>query len=381
MPTPALPTELREELLHAARTGEANNAAELAREMGLAESTLRGRLNYFGIKSEVQRIFLDRDSGGNVDTSVQSDHTVVSDKDIARLVQQAREPRPSIVGAGPDVEPDIERIRESAERRFVAKANRAEEKKHQSIRFPHGPVVLFFVGDQHFGNAGTDVGRAFAEQEMINACPGSYVWQTGDVVDQYIVGKLIAENMKESLSVWEQWELAKHYLRGFGDKIVAFHAGNHDLWHNKLAGFDYARQIAPNGILYDSDEIKATIHVGHHEFRVWSRHKWQGNSIYNASHGQERAARFGSQRFDVYVGAHVHKGAMAREFVLDGSRKLALLSGTYKIEDGWAREMGFPNHDSSTAVALVLHDSGSMWATSNIQAVKEYMRAVYRQPA
>ena len=55
------------------------------------------------------------------------------------------------------------------------------------------------MGDQHIGNAGTDYRRMYDEAELINSIPGAYVWQMGDVVDNFIVGKLMAENFKESL--------------------------------------------------------------------------------------------------------------------------------------------------------------------------------------
>lgn len=286
-------------------------------------------------------------------------------------------PPPHIFGTGPGVEADIERIREIAEKRYEAKAQRAQQKQCQSIRFEHGPVAIFFLSDQHIGGDATNVPRMFAEQEQINATPGAYVFQGGDVVDQYIVGKLQTENFKNSLPIWEQWQLAQHYLKTFGSKLIAFHAGNHDMWHSKLAGFDYTREIAPNGILYDSDEIKVTIQVGDNEVKVWSRHKWLGSSIHNQTHGQERAAKFDDSGMDVYVGAHRHTGAVAREFTLGDARKIAIQTGTYKVLDGWAREMGFHSNDSSTAAALVINESGSFWATSSIQCVMDFMNVCY----
>ena len=98
--------------------------------------------------------------------------------------------------------------------------------------------------------------------------------------------------------------------------------------------------------------------VGPHEFKIWTRHKWRGSSIYNATHGQERGARFDDPNFDVYVGAHVHKGAMAREFIHDAGRRLAMLTGTYKAVDDYASSEGFPRNDASTAVAPTCMTTG-----------------------
>jgi predicted phosphodiesterase len=237
------------------------------------------------------------------------------------------------------------------------------------------------LGDQHFGNRGTDVGRAFDEQQTILATPGSYVWQCGDSVDSFIVGKLIAENFAPGLAIFEQWALAREYLKNWGDKLLAHVAGNHDQWHYKLTGIDYAREITPSTVLYDSDEIRATIHVGEKRFRILSRHKVRGNSIYNVTHGLERLARFDTADFDIYAAAHVHRGAVAREFTLNEQRKLAVMSGSYKVVDSFARTVGFERHDSSTAVGIVFEDDGTFWATSNIKAVMKYMQRCYEEAA
>jgi hypothetical protein len=291
---------------------------------------------------------------------------------------KTKPPAPTVEGAGPNPEWDIEEIKHSAMRRYDAKEARAIKKVNQHIRFASGPVAIFFVGDQHIGNAGSNVRRMYEERDLICATPGAYVWQMGDVIDNMIVGKLMAENFKESAPIMEQWVLAKDYFDGFGDRLVAYCGGNHEAWAQKLSGIDYRRDICPDGVLYDGDTIKATIHVGEHRYRVWSRHKWNGSSPYNPTHGNEKAAKFDDPDFDIYVGAHVHKGAMARDFIHAAQRKMAILTGTYKFFDEYATEKGFPRHDCSTSVGLVLHEDGSFFAATDIKAIYHYMSACYQ---
>lgn len=286
-------------------------------------------------------------------------------------------PQASISGADADVDVDIEAIKETAERRFASKAARDEAKRRQEINFPHGPVCIFFVGDQHIGNEGTDVARIFAEQELMLDTPGAYVWQTGDGVDDFVIGGLIKENWNPSLPIYEQWKLFEHYMQSFGDRLVAYNSGNHEQFARKVVGVDLAREICPKGILYDADEIAATITVAGTPFRAISRHKYLRSSQFSQTHGQEHWARFSDSSHDIYVGAHRHTGAVAREFVLGEERKLAIQTGTYKMVDSYAREKGFGRHDCSTACALLLHDDGSFFATSSLKAARNYMKAVY----
>lgn len=284
---------------------------------------------------------------------------------------------PTITGKTARPSFDVTAVRREAEETFAAATANDNRRKNQRIEFDAGPVAIFFVGDQHIGNPGTDIARMFYEQEDMLATPGGYVILTGDLVDNYIVGKLQMENAKDELSVQKQWALAKEYVSLFGDRLIGVNSGNHDQWSTKLSGIDYAQQITPDNVLYDADEIRATVSVGENEVGLWVRHKWRGSSIYNITHAQERAARFDSSKPDVFVGAHIHQGAVAREFILDGKRKLAMMSSSYKVYDGYQRQEGFASNDASTAVALVIEADGSFWGTSNLGAARRYLTAVY----
>lgn len=288
-------------------------------------------------------------------------------------------PAPIIEGTGPENDYDVEAIKREALRRSADKNKRAKQKENQHIRFSHGPVAIVFLGDQHIGNQGTDYERIYEEQRIILSTPGAYVWQMGDLIDNFVIGKLMAENMKPASPVWDQWILGGDYLKGFADRLLAVCGGNHEAWTMRLVGIDFTKEIVPGpGILYDADEVNATVHVGGHAVKVRSRHRWKYSSQYNQTHGQERSFRFDTAEPDVYVGAHLHTGAVARETVHDRRRKIAIQTGTYKVHDDYARAMGFAAHDASTACALVINDTGSMWACADLLAVKEYMLAVYR---
>jgi hypothetical protein len=290
---------------------------------------------------------------------------------------EARPPEPDINGSTTQSDFDPEQAIKENARRFKQKRRRALKKRRQTIRFDTGPVMLAFCGDQHIGNAGTDIKRVFQEQKIIKQTPAAYCWQMGDVVDNFIVGRLQEQNFKPAAPIWEQWQLAQEYFDRWEDRIVAFVGGNHGAWTMEQTQLDYRRDICPDGILYDGDDIQCTVSVGSSEFDIWARHKWAGNSIYNQTHGQERAARFNDPNHDIYVGAHTHEGALYREMIHEGKRKAAVQIGTYKVEDDYARTQGFPPSDMSTACAVILHDDGSMHGMADLTAAKRYMQALY----
>jgi len=285
---------------------------------------------------------------------------------------------PNLNGATAETGFDAEQAIEEQQRRYKQKHRRARKKKSQTIRFDTGPVMIAFVGDQHIGNAGTNVKRVFREQRLIKQTPAAYAWIMGDVVDNFIVGKLQEQNMKPGAPIWEQWQLAREYLDRWHDRIIAFVGGNHGAWTMSQTQVDYRRDICPGGVLYDGDDVQADVTVGSSTYSVWARHKWRGNSIYNQTHGQERAARFNDPNHDIYVGAHTHEGALYREMIHEGQRKAAVQIGTYKLHDDYARTQGYPDHDMSTACAVILHDDGSFHGMADLKAAKRYMQSLYR---
>lgn len=286
-------------------------------------------------------------------------------------------PEPDVNGATARTDFDPEQAIQEQARRFKQKHRRAQKKRRQTIRFDTEPIMLAFVGDQHLGNAGTDVERVFEEQKTIIQTPGAYAWIMGDVVDNFIVGRLQEKNMKPAAPIWEQWQLAKEYLDRWGDRIVAFVGGNHGAWTMQQTQIDYRRDVCPDGVLFDGDDVQAEVSVGSASYDVWARHKWKGNSIYNQTHGQERAARFNDPNYDLYVGAHTHEGALYREMIHEGQRKAAVQIGSYKVHDDYAQASGFPPSDMSTACAVILHDDGSMHGMADLDAAKRYMSAIY----
>lgn len=291
-----------------------------------------------------------------------------------------KRPAPKPILQGPhagepevDVEEARARARQAYERTLAYEARR----RRFEVRFQEGPVLLVFVGDQHIGSSGTDVERAFREAELVRQTPGAYAVLLGDVVDNFIVQHLLHLNARTPIMVLEQWELARSYLNAFGGKLIAAVSGNHDAWAYLLAGVDYLRSVLPDGVLYDREEMRLTVHVAGASYRIWARHRWRGGSIYNPTHAQERAARFNDARYDIYAGAHTHVGGMYREFVLHGQRKVAVQVGTYKIFDEYATQLGLPPHDHSTAVGVVLDGAGGMFGGASLRALCEYMRVIY----
>jgi hypothetical protein len=295
---------------------------------------------------------------------------------MAEGIKAVQNAMPTITGVTANEPKDIDEIKRRAIYDFKQRNNLEDRKLNQTIRIPFGPACIVFTGDVHFGNVGTDVARVFAEHDLIKSMPNTYLISMGDLLDNFIIGNLRGVHAKSRSSISDQWALAEVLLRSMEDKLIGVVGGNHEAWSNLLSNVDVLSKIVPKGPLYDSDEIRVTLKVGPHEYRVRARHKWKGYSMFNPTHGQEKSEKFDARGFDIFIGAHTHQGSMAREFITgDGERKLAIQTGAYKMFDEYARTEGFPGNDGSTASAIILFEDGGWMTTSSLDHAAKVMRA------
>ena len=250
------------------------------------------------------------------------------------------------------------------------------------IRFSGGPVCIVQMADLHLGSAGTDYGRIDTELETIIETEGVYLGLIGDIADNMIVGKLKAiRAINAEFTMNQEWAMVEYFLNRAGNKLLYSIAGNHDLWSTTV-GIDRLGELHKTvnpGCIYEKYDRGIRICVGgEHEVILRARHKWKGVSQWNDTHAIEKASKMDKGRaFDIGVGGHTHVSGLAREFNNGGKTGLAVLCGSYKRSDSYANQIGFPQPNGATAVAVVFEDDGSFWGTSNLGAAISYMRSVY----
>ena len=298
-----------------------------------------------------------------------------------RYKKRTKAPTPEVDGVtASDYIPSEDDVYERAVRGWDQTDDLVRKRSQQTLLFDHGPVAFACVADQHFGDRGTNYKRAFGEAELIANTPGMFVILAGDLVNNFVIGKLTALRMDTRLTISDEIVLLRRYVRILAPKILLHLGGNHEYWTTLLTGIPYFRDViaeaAPDA-LYDNDQIDVTVKVGQAEYPGRIRHKWRGSSIYNATHGIERAYKW-SHGFLWGVGAHTHESGLIREFNADGQTGLAVVCGSYKREDDYARRLGLPEANNSTAVVIIFSQDG-MLGFSNLQLAIDYMRKYYKE--
>ncbi len=292
-------------------------------------------------------------------------------------------PTPTIEGAtiaeGDDV--DEEELWRLALQKSEKRRQVKQLKQDNRISFAHGPICLVFVADQHAGSLDTDYARIAQDAQIINDTPGMYSVAVGDIVDNFIIGRLKQIRIGTEFSVTQEWVLAKRVLKLMAPKMIASISGNHDLWTYALTGIDYLKEIHRElnpDILYAKYDLPFILTVGDWKYRIRARHSWPGYSQFNDTHGIEKATKFDkSNDFDIGIGAHTHASGLAKEFNNGGKTAHAILCGSYKVDGDFKEQRGFPGANESAAVCMVFTEDGE-WGTNKLEATADYMRTMYK---
>ena len=276
--------------------------------------------------------------------------------------------------------PDPDEVFERACNEWDRTKRLTELRARQRLEFDHGPIALVNTADWHLGGAGVDYPRLDAELRIIADTPGMYAIGAGDLLNQMIVGRLLDARKNDRLSIRDEWALLRRELAIIAPKLLAVVSGNHDNWAEALTGISYFERELHDWqprALFDTDDARIVVQVGSWEVPVRIRHQWQGSSIYNPTHGIERAVKW-DHDFLIGMGAHTHVSGLAREFSVDGITGMALMAGAYKRVDAYARKGGFPHPNNSTSVAVVINDHRhSLTGYGDLQTCADYMEEMY----
>lgn len=275
---------------------------------------------------------------------------------------QVEAPQIEGVTAG-DVQPDAERAYQRAVDDWHLVQRLEERRRAQSLKFAQPVIALAWSADWHLGGQGVDYPALRRDLELIADTPGMYLAVGGDLLDNFILGQMRAIRDDARAAIPDEWALARLMLEIAADKIVMVVEGNHDKWTQTASGISYFADVV-GGIaakaLYDSDEVTASMTVG-----TWSnvivkaRHKWRGFSEVNPTHGPEKSSRF-ERDFHIGLAAHTHTSGLTRQFrMIDPATQqpgtgIALLAGSYKRYDSYARTLGLPEANASTTVVVVI---------------------------
>lgn len=209
----------------------------------------------------------------------------------------------------------------------------------------YAPTIIALMADLHVGHPSVDYKRIDREADKICRTANMYVILVGDEIDNmhWNPGQFEqSEQTPEQLAYWRA--LLDYFARD--NKLLHSIGGDHDGWFKKQ-GFDMKREMNERyGASYSTGPTYIYANVNRQKYKLAGAHQLPGHSIYNVTHPQMRAVRFGSMHgADVIFSGHNHKKgtAMAYQHEMGEPQKTHYLAlGPYKAEDSWLAKKGYP---------------------------------------
>lgn len=262
--------------------------------------------------------------------------------------------------------PDANRIWDRAINEIQPFAEAKQDlRANQRSRLIPAPGMVVLLSDIHFGAAGSDYRSALDVANLIHDTEDCFCLYYGDGLENFVLPKMEGLNRNQPFTHDEALSLHLDWCKRIGPKLLAACPGNHELWSDKMVGWDVVRdhllracpdpQYSP---LYHKYEIAFELPCGDFAHRFLMRHKVKYTSVFNATHGMQVAWERGDYDFDFIVSGHTHRGTYFHDFHKHGKRRWACLTGTFKQYDPWGEECGFPRTKDSGCGAVVFTPEG-----------------------
>jgi hypothetical protein len=283
--------------------------------------------------------------------------------------------RPEIEGVTADDEVPIEKLWESAEKIQEITEKKLELRNTQFINLPNKPCAIALLSDIHFGSPNTDYKSAKRDAEIVRDTDGMWAEFHGDGVDNWIIGKLQAQSKNQPMTIDAEWRLFIDWIEMIGEKLLWCVPGNHENWAYMIAGVDRVKQaLSGTRVLYDPYEVVVTLSVGPASWVIKTRHKWRyQTTVFNDSHGLQVGWERGDTDYDIGIGGHTHTGTFFTAFVRHRKRRLAAITGSYKVDDGYGRQLGVRSTSGLGSGAIVFHPNGKYAFFDDLEVAADFL--------
>jgi len=265
---------------------------------------------------------------------------------------------------------------------FLKMTSKAKEKNqveaNQQIYLPDLPCGVVLLADIH-GGGKCDYQAIVDDLNLIQKTDSVYCGVCGDITDNFIIGKLVAIQNKQPTTFAMEERFAEWFIEKIKPKLLFWVSGNHDNWTYKACGRDIYKIYLENvNCLYDRHQSVFDLIFKGYKERFLVRHKFKFSSVFNPTHGQEVAWERLGIDYDIVIGGHDHKACLFREFIKADKKRLAILMGTYKIHDEYAKELGFAKSHGTGSCILVYDKNYQRYQFDNILQGIDFLKYLQR---
>ncbi len=244
------------------------------------------------------------------------------------------------------------------------------------VEYPDLPIVVGLASDIHYGSMGVNYSLLRRYLDVIENVPNFYLATNGDEVDNFnavfhatgmtenplppqiqsraIAGKLLELDAKGKIAVLSQ---GNHNRAGF--------IGGQD-WYDSFLSEFRCPVFTSGGLL--------TIRYGNIDYRIVMNHTYWGKSKLNVTNAAKRMMEYeGGGDVDIAWVGHTHQSSY-EHFERGNKDVLAVVSGTYKVDDKWAAQNGIGGRGQNPGICVMLYPNRrKMEAFKDIETAVDYM--------
>ena len=254
----------------------------------------------------------------------------------------------------PDGKIDVNELIERRKTEFKRKddAHRARKLIPVKVKTTE-PIAVCLFGDPHVDDSGTDLGALQRDMEVIKATDGMYAGCIGDVQNNWI-GRLARLWGEQETTAMQSWQLVEWFVQELTGKWLFMVQGNHDHWAGTGDPLRWIQRQSKVSVTGDHTVRMALRFPNGQEVRIVARHDFPGNSMWNPSHGQLRAAHL-THHDHLLVSGHKHTGGYQMMRVpATGLLTHCLQLGSYKVHDSYADALGLPSRLISPSATVII---------------------------
>lgn len=208
------------------------------------------------------------------------------------------------------------------------------------------PFAVSFSSDWHIGSDYTDYNALLSHFDLWLQVPNLFVGLLGDHMDNFVKAKYKSGMFASLFGPQDQTDVLRAMFEGLGKKILFKSGGNHEYFSFDEAGLDVAYDFyrAAGGAPYLREGGGITLVVNDLiTYRVYAKHKYRYHSSLNVTNAVKRMHDLESP-FDVGVIGHYHSPSIEHTYRWSGAMSkdiILIVTGSYKLDDKWARKEGF----------------------------------------
>lgn len=271
-------------------------------------------------------------------------------------------------------------LKEAQEFTLESRIGVGEANFKPKAEYPNLPVCFLLATDMHYGSIHTNYDLLEEHLDMVENTPNTYLVTNGDDVDAFVaMGKVATGTYENPLPPQLQTLAYIDRIKQLDKKgkLGAMSFGNHNEFMF-VSGYEWLETFAStlDAPIFTSGGL---LHIKHGDqtYNMAINHKYWGTSKLNPTNACKRFIEYeyADHKIDIAFLGHTHQSEML-QYNRGDHETLAVIGGTYKVEDTWAQKQGIGRRGGRPGMAVLLYpDEHRMVGFKDIEVANQFMIA------